>query len=239
MRCNNLKACDILVFLAGDAGLARRMQREKVSGQTMNSGDLNRKMKNQALTLDQIASLCGVSLLRVRRWIEKKGLQVCSPDSSEEMVRHADLIDFLVKFNMPIPDSIMPFKAKKILFIYSNYSGERLFIRFLVHFLGQLKKEQRNLIADHVAYGPDAKMKVMVFKPDLIILDMTESDQEALAMWRQIKNTEEFSSSRLVAITGKGPLVEKKAAFEKEGIDEVVSSPVEIEQLAKRLRDFT
>lgn len=227
-----------MFFLPGDAGLARRMQREIVSGQTMNSDYLKRKMKNQALTLDQIASLCGVSLLRVRRWIEKKELQVCSPDSSEEMVRHADLIDFLVKYNMPIPDSIMPFQAKKILFIYSNYSGERLFIQFLVHFLGQLKKEQRNLIADHVSYGPDAKMKVMVFKPDLIILDMTENDQEALAMWRQIKNTEEFSSSRLVAITGTGSLGEKKAAFQNDGIDEVVSDPVEIEQLAKRLRDF-
>lgn len=196
-------------------------------------------MKNQAWTLDQIASLCGVSLLRVRRWIEKKGLQVCSTDGSEEIIRHADLIDFLVKYNMPIPDSIMPFQAKKLLFIHSNYSGERLFIRFLVHFLGQLKKEQRNLIADHVSYGPDAKMKVLVFKPDLIILDMMESDQEALAMWRQIKNTEEFSSSRVVAITGSGILEEKKAAFQKDGIDEVVSNPVEIEQLAKRLRDFT
>jgi len=30
-------------------------------------------MKNQTLSLDQIASICGVSLNLVRRWIEKKG----------------------------------------------------------------------------------------------------------------------------------------------------------------------
>jgi CheY-like chemotaxis protein len=195
-------------------------------------------MKKQALSLEQIATLCGVSLCRVKRWIEKKGLQTRSHEGAEEIVLHADLIDFLVKFNMPIPDSIMPFQAKKILFIYSNFSDERLFIRFLVHFLGQLKKEQHNLIADHVSYGPDAKMKVMVFKPDLIILDMMENDQEAVAMSRQIKDTEEFSSIRLVAITGAALPERERDAFRRNGIDEVVSSSVEIKQLAKQMRDF-
>jgi len=195
-------------------------------------------MKKRALSLEQIATLCGVSPGRVRRWIEKKGLQTSSSEGSEDMVLHADLIDFLVKFNMPIPDSIMPFQAKKLLFIYSNFSDERLFIRFLVHFLGQLKKEQRNLIADHVAYGPDAKMKVMVFKPDLILLDMMENNREAIAMVRQIKNTEEFGSIRLVAITGAGLPGREKEGFRGHGIDEVVSNSTEINQLVRKLRDF-
>ncbi|MDY0351000.1 MAG: hypothetical protein RBR09_07090 [Desulfobulbaceae bacterium] len=195
-------------------------------------------MKKRALSLEQIATLCGVSPGRVSRWIEKKGLQTLSSEGTEDMVLQADLIDFLVKYNMPIPDSIMPFQAKKILFIYSNFSDERLFIRFLVHFLGQLKKEQRNLIADHVAYGPDAKMKVMVFKPDLILLDMMENNREAIAMIRQIKNTEEFSSIRLVAITDAGLPGREKEGFRRHGIDEVVSNSTEINQLVRKLRDF-
>ena len=196
-------------------------------------------MKNQTLSLDQIASICGVSLNLVRRWIEKKGLKVDASDGTGEKVRHADMINFLVKFNMQIPDSIMPIKVKKILFIYSNASDDKLFMRFLINFLGQLKKEKRGFIADHISYGPDAKMKVMVFKPDLIILDMTEHEEDAVNMSKLIKSTEEFNSINLVAITGADLFERYKVSAQKSGIDEVLIGSVEIGPLAKRLMGFS
>jgi hypothetical protein len=196
-------------------------------------------MKNQALSLEQIASICGVSLKLVRRWIEKKGLKVDSSDGSGEKVQHADMINFLVKYNMQIPDSIMPIKVKKILFIYSNASDGKLFLRFLINFLGQLKKDKHGFIADHIAYGPDAKMKVMVFKPDLIILDMTEHAEDAVSMGMLIKNTEEFNSINLVAVTGAELFERYSASAAKSGIDEVLIGSVETGPLAKRLMGFS
>lgn len=196
-------------------------------------------MKNQALSLEQIASICGVSLKLVRRWIEKKGLKVDSSDGSGEKVQHADMINFLVKYNMQIPDSIMPIKVKKILFIYSNASDGKLFLRFLINFLGQLKKDKHGFIADHIAYGSDAKMKVMVFKPDLIILDMTEHAEDAVSMGMLIKNTEEFNSINLVAVTGAELFERYSASAAKSGIDEVLIGSVETGPLAKRLMGFS
>jgi hypothetical protein len=196
-------------------------------------------MKNQALSLEQIASICGVSLKLVRRWIEKKGLKVDSSDGSGEKVQHADMINFLVKYNMQIPDSIMPIKVKKILFIYSNASDGKLFLRFLINFLGQLKKDKHGFIADHIAYGPDAKMKVMVFKPDLIILDMTGHAEDAVSMGMLIKNTEEFNSINLVAVTGAELFDRYSASAAKSGIDEVLIGSVETGPLAKRLMGFS
>ncbi|MBA3014349.1 MAG: hypothetical protein KKD63_14580 [Proteobacteria bacterium] len=179
-------------------------------------------MKNKLLSIDQVANVCGVSPDRVRRWIEKRGLKTDPTNNTEEFVHHADMIDFFVKFNMPIPDSILPFKTKKILFIYDTNSDNKVFMSFLIEFLGNLRTENNNFITDHISYGPDAKIKLMVFNPDLVLLDMTENDNDAINMSIQIKSTEEFNKIKLVAITSDQLLELYKNRAVACGIDEIL-----------------
>lgn len=192
-------------------------------------------MKKQTLNIDQAASLCGVSPTRVKAWIDKKELRAGENHGREQWIRHTDLIDFLVKFNMPIPDALLPYKARKILFIYNDDSGSRLFMRFLIRLLGQLKKTHQTFVADHIPYGPDAKIKVMVFKPDLVLLDMTENDHDAISMGLQIKNATEFSAVKLIAVTTENNFEEQRVSAQKSGIDTTVPDSVNIPVFAEEL----
>jgi hypothetical protein len=194
-------------------------------------------MNKRIMPLEQVAFLCGVSLERVRNWIGKGKLHIAA-GSGEEKVYVSDMIDFLVKHNMPIPDPIMPLNMRKVLFVYSDDFASKKFLGFLIDFYRQVKKNNLHFIADHTMYGPEAKMKVMVFNPHLVILDMTENDRDAALMARGIKELEEFSSIRLLAVVDPELFEGKRASATKCGIDEVLPHSADIGQLARRLLDL-
>lgn len=192
-------------------------------------------MKSKTLALEKVASICGVSLKRVRRWVEKKGLRTHLLSQNEEVVNYDDLIDFLVQYNMPIPESVMPFKAKKILFIFSKEILDDVYIQFLISFFRRLKKEA-NFIVDYVSYGPNAKMKLMIFRPDLIVLDIGESEEDAIAISKFIKGTDEFRSIKVVAVAHSTICGDRKNIIENSGIDEVLPRSIEIRPMIRRIR---
>lgn len=156
------------------------------------------KEKNLFLNLDQISLYCGTPIRRVVNWVEKKGLAV-SKDNGDRKVSHAVLIDFLVKHNMPIPEAIIPVKVKKILFVFSQeLIMDEIVLNFLMKFFEKLKNES-NLIIDYCSYGSMANMKLLVFKPDLVILDVGSAD-DSCELCGLIKGSDEFESIKVAAI---------------------------------------
>jgi len=194
-------------------------------------------MTYQTLNLEQTAAVCGVSLSRVKKWIGGRGLKVDTNDPDNAMVNHDDLIDFLIKYNMPIPESFIPYKAKKLLITYTSTDNNCSFIKFLVRFLGELKKET-NFIVDHVAYGTDTKMKLMVFKPDLILLDMTINETDALDICRFVKETDEYSPVRLIGVSSDHLYKLHESIAMTYGIDKILNRSIEISPFIQNLKYF-
>lgn len=194
-----------------------------------------RCMRDRTLSLEEVASLGGVSLARVRSWIKKKVLRAEQVEGIGLRVHTADMIDFLVRYNMAIPESIVPLNAKKILFVHGDGADTRSFMQFLINFLIELKKGKREFIIDHISYGSEAKMKMMVLRPDLIILDMTGSDKDALAFSSLIKEIEYFSSVKLIGMTDGALPEELTAIIKKCGIEEVEPVSVAIEPFTRRV----
>jgi len=192
-------------------------------------------MKHRTLSLEEVASLGGVSLARVRSWIKKKVLRAEQVEGIGLRVHTADMIDFLVRYNMAIPESIVPLNAKKILFVHGEGSDTRSFMKFVINFLMELKKGRREFIIDHISYGSEAKMKMMVLRPDLVILDMTGGDKDALAFCTLIKEIEYFSFVKLIGITDSALHVDLTDAIKKCGIEEVEPVSVAIEPFTRRV----
>ncbi|MDH3328789.1 MAG: helix-turn-helix domain-containing protein [Desulfobulbaceae bacterium] len=192
-------------------------------------------MKHRTLSLEEVASLGGVSLARVRSWIKKKVLRAEQVEGIGLRVHTADMIDFLVRYNMAIPESIVPLNAKKILFVHGEGSDTRSFMKFVINFLMELKKGRREFIIDHISYGSEAKMKMMVLRPDLVILDMTGGDKDALAFCTLIKEIEYFSSVKLIGIIDSALPVDLTAAIKKCGIEEVVPVSVAIDPFTRKV----
>lgn len=151
------------------------------------------------LSLDQISLYCGIPLKRVNNWVESRGLEVSKTEGNVRKVSHNELIDFLVRHNMPIPDSIIPLKVRKILFVFAEeVIMDEIVLKFLMKFFERLKKEA-NLIVDYCSYGSVVRMKLLVFKPDLVILDVGSTD-ESCEVCHLVKKSVEFEGIKVAAI---------------------------------------
>jgi len=157
-------------------------------------------MKTQTLNVEQVAAICGVSVGRVKRWIETRVLEANCLSEGNGNIEKETLIQFLIKHNIPIPDSVLPFKSKKALFFLTKDMLDDIFLNFLIRFFNKLKRES-NFIIDYVAYGTNAKMKLMVFRPDIVLLDETDNIMEHLGVAHMIKKAEELNFIKVVKIT--------------------------------------
>ena len=156
-------------------------------------------IRDYLLSLEQISNYCGTPIKRVNNWVEKSGLKVSRVEGNVRKVRIDELIDFLVRHNMQIPDSIIPVKVRKILFVFAeDMIMDEIVLKFLMRFFERLKKEA-NLIIDYCSYGSMAKMKLLVFKPDLVILDIGSTDASC-ELCHLVKSSDEFEGIKVAAI---------------------------------------
>jgi len=70
-----------------------RRKRRKLAGQT-------------SITVDSIAGYCMVSRSTVRRWIREGMLSAMKLPSGHFRVSIADFMEFLKRFNMPVPEEL-------------------------------------------------------------------------------------------------------------------------------------
>lgn len=194
-------------------------------------------MMQQTLSIEQVASICGVSLDRVKRWIGKLRLKTCpSLENTAAVLRH-DLIDFLVQHNMPIPESLIPFAAKKILFVLSKEVLDDVYMQFVMLFFEKLKTEA-NCIIDYVSFGAEAKMKIMVYKPAVIILDVTGQGEDSLSILQIIRKTEEFCSIKVIALLRRDVQASTEEQISTLGVEAVMPRSIELRTLIEKIHSF-
>ena len=188
--------------------------------------------KLEAVTLQQVASLCCVSEDRVKKWVNTSGLKPLTSES--EQVYCQDLIDFLVRYNMPIPASILPAEAKKILFIFSSETLKYIYVTFLVHFFQKLRTEE-NFISDTVCYDQQAKYKILTFAPDLIVTYTISVHDNALQLISFAKKT---GGCRVLSIVEKNISRENKTQIKTAGADAVVARCIHFNELVEKIHSL-
>lgn len=156
-------------------------------------------MIQKPISLKLAANLCGVSSERARKWIDKHGLKAGLDSSGEQVINPVDLIDFLVRYNMSIPEAIVPQNTRKILIVYRADAEDKKFLRYIIGFIRRLRKEKNSFIADQVQYGPEVVMKIMVFRPDIILFDAADNLESVIAVSRQVSRSREFGTIRIIA----------------------------------------
>lgn len=170
-----------------------------------------------ALKIEQVAALCGVSVSRVRNWIEKNGLKVAASGDSLK-VRQLDLVHFLIQYNMPIPKGILPVNAKKVLLAYSGKRGKRAVTSFMKNLAGKIGGKAQ-YFSDCVAYGKGAEYKILTFVPDLILADAVNADEEALGVIRFARS---IGGMRTVALVRRNMSGSKRAQMLRDGAHAVI-----------------
>jgi hypothetical protein len=175
------------------------------------------KKGSPVFKIEQVAMLCGVSIARVRNWIEKNGLKVITSTGCQK-VRQKDLVSFLIQYNMPIPKGILPVNAKKVLLIYSDERYRKAGVAFL-QMLSENISKQAHCCTDVVLYGKGAEYKILTFVPDLILADTRNAWEEALDIIRFAKS---IGGMRTVALIRRNLAEAKRAQILRVGAHAVI-----------------
>lgn len=175
------------------------------------------KEQGPALTIEQVAILCGVSVSRVGNWIEKSGLKVVDRNDNRK-VRQEDLVEFLLHYNMPIPKGILPVNARKMLLVYSAGRGRGAVYSFLKTLSEKMGSKFRN-ITDSITYGKSAEYKILNFVPDLVLIDAVHADDEAQSVVRFVRS---IGGMRSIVLVRRNMPVARRAELLRNGAHAVI-----------------
>ena len=129
------------------------------------------------LDVGQAANICSVSDERFAKWIEK-GLVPVIEHGSKRLVRAHDLIQHLIRHNIPIPERLLQGSSKKILFILMEETIPQSVTSEIIWTLYRLR-EQSPYIFDIVRDDTNIELKIITFNPDVIFLLRKDSTDQA------------------------------------------------------------
>jgi two-component system, OmpR family, response regulator VicR len=188
-------------------------------------------MKKKTLSSHDVAKYCDIAPRTAAQWIREGKMKAYRTPGSHFRVKIEDFLCFLSEYNMPIPDELATtgnVRAKKRILIVDDDRNMALSIQRILTLQDQYELE---LAFDGFAAG----RKIVLFKPDLVILDIRMPGPDGYAIVKSIKETPELSKTKVIAIS---------AFFEEEGkksirllgADECLDKPFDKEHLLKTIQ---
>ncbi|MBI5574310.1 MAG: response regulator [Elusimicrobia bacterium] len=206
------------------------------------------------LTTYQISQMVNADISTVIDWIDSGKLKAYKTPGGHRRIKWNDLIKFLKKYEMPIPDVIATASAvslrgtavaipKKILIVDDNED--------ILEFISRaLKKFYKNVKIETITEGFIAGKRIAEFKPDLLILDIKLPGMDGFAVLEHLKcsgrvslpDSEETSqlhikNMKILAITGY-PSKETKEKILKAGADDYLMKPFTVEELKQKVENL-
>ena len=129
------------------------------------------------LDLKQAAVICCVSDERFASWI-KKGVIPIFELNGKRLIHSHDLIQHLVRHNIPIPDRLLQGNSKKILFVLTDENVPQSIANEVIWTLYRLRKSTSHIF-DFVQSEENIELKIITLRPDIIILlskNLTEDE---------------------------------------------------------------
>jgi hypothetical protein len=139
------------------------------------------------LDLEQAALICSVSDERFDKWIEKGAVPVIDRNG-KKLIHSHDLIQHLIRHNIPIPDRLLQGTNKKILFVLTDEDIPQSVATEFIWTLFRLRKRS-GYIFDFARYDRNVELKIITLCPDMIVLLIQETtDQEPEKTIRKMTN---------------------------------------------------
>ncbi len=188
-------------------------------------------MKRKTFTTFDIAKLCDVYPTTVANWIDEGKLNAFSTPGGHRRVNGKDLLKFLKKYKMPVPEELLAQKSgfkKKILIVDDDPKVLRSITEVLK------KKRGKDKIYTAVD-GFEAGQAVIEFGPDLVILDIMLPGINGFKVCENIR--EKNKKVKIIAVTGYDT-EENKNKILAAGADAYFPKPLKINELLMCMHDL-
>ncbi len=191
----------------------------------MNGGYLS--VEKNILTIPEAAKYCAVDRVTMWRWVKSGLLRASVTPGGHHRIVKEDLESFLVEKGM------YPLAAKR-------FPGNRVLI---VDDDPTVRKVMRETLTQHqyetetAGDGFEAGVKVVQFKPDLLILDLIMPRMDGFEVCRYLKKDPTTSGIKILVLTGFDTLKHREQIMAA-GADDFLAKPVEPDILIRHMEDL-
>jgi excisionase family DNA binding protein len=169
------------------------------------------------LTTGQIAQYCHVSHRAVLKWVASGKLKAYRTPGKHSRVSIEDFVAFLNLYHMPVPAEFVHTIAQRKILIVDDDRG-------IVSSLHRALTLENKYMIDVAYDGFEAGKKFVVFKPQLIILDIHMPGLDGYQVCANIRSDPSNKSVRILAISGVSETQEIKKIMDL-GADDYLSKP--------------
>ncbi|HBG60527.1 MAG: hypothetical protein A2Y03_09895 [Omnitrophica WOR_2 bacterium GWF2_38_59] len=171
-------------------------------------------VNKKALTTYDIAKHCDVSPRTVAQWISEGKIKAFRTLGNHNRVKEDDFISFLKEHNIPIPEDFVSNanngSKKKILIVDDDKNMSNSIKRVLARI--------DNFEIDIARDGFDAGRKMLLFRPDIVLLDIRMPGMDGYEVAKRIKDVPENANVKIIAIS---------AFFDDDGRERIKSLDVD------------
>ncbi len=180
--------------------------------------------KKDILTIPEAAKYCATDRTTMWRWVKSGNLMVSVTPGGHHRIVKEDLESFMREHGM-YPMARKYFPRKRILIV-----DDDPLIRKALSMAFSARKYETEVAAD----GFEAGIKVMQFKPDLIILDLIMPGMDGFEVCNLIKKDSNLSHIKILVLTGYDS-EENKEKIMKAGADCFLVKPADEEKLLQNI----
>lgn len=184
-------------------------------------------MNKDIYTIGQAADYCSISRGTILRYVKSGELKASRTPGGHNRIFKRDLESFILEKGM-YPLSNSHSSNKKILIVDDNPKTREVIIRILA---------AKNYETETAASGYEAGIKVIRFKPQLIILDLIMPEMSGFEVCRRIREDAETTHIKILAITGYDNR-ENRDLIMAAGADDYLGKPVERDVLLRHVKDL-
>lgn len=189
----------------------------------------NKLNGERLLSVDEIASACGVAKGTVLDWYAEEDL--VPPVARDTLLDAGAVVSFLVRHSIPVAPSLLPPKTRKILFIAADeyvFQDRADTFDHVCRFFA----EGCNILVEAALVGKFADLSIFTFSPDVVVTFLSKYDPASLNTLELLSSLPDVKTVLLVNES-------LETVFEGEGInplaDLVVSDRLPKDQLLARL----
>jgi len=179
------------------------------------------------LTVFKASKYCNVSPKTIINWIESGHISAYKTVGGHRRIEKADLVDFMTKQGIPIPEDAPVEQRIRILVV----DDDPIIVETIVQ---ALEEDEHDYEVISASDGFEAGLQVSHFNPHLLILDIMMPDINGYDVCKKIKGEEETKDIKIIVLSAY--LDEEKFKKMKEhGADACFSKPLPLPQLKKEV----
>lgn len=173
------------------------------------------------LTSSEVGQLLQVNASSVKKWVDEGLLEAFRTPGGHRRIRAVDLMSFLSRHGMPVPNDLQDVGRKRVLLL--DDGGLAALAR-------GLKRHNDRVDVLSASNAIDALVMVGSFQPQFLILEASGSDVDSLEIVRRLKKRAETKDVAVVLVASSWtPAAERKAI--EAGATKCLAKPVETQAL--------